>query len=142
MGDAGRRATPAPATPGDPYRPAPGSALARTRNEAWLRDFSPMTLTTLAVGVVVVAVLGSLAFFSGPRRSELPPPIAGEAIVSSPRPVEPAEPPTVSYSPAPVSLATRASLPTRSPTPSHRPASPKPSASSPQPQSTAPRPGS
>lgn len=130
---------------GTRHRPAPGSALARTRDGGWLRDLSPATLTSIAVGLIVVAVIGFLAFFSGPRRSELPPPISGEAILGSPGAAEPAQPPTASYSPAPVSLSTRAVLPSRSPghrpAPGSRPASPKPSAGSPKPRPTTPRPG-
>ncbi|WP_233600791.1 MULTISPECIES: hypothetical protein [Micromonospora] len=103
-----------------------------------------MALTSIAAGLVVVATVGLLAFLSDPRPSELPPPMSGEAILSSPGLVEPAEQPTVSYSPAPVSLSSRATPPSRSPShrprPSSRPASPKPSAGSPQPPSTAPRP--
>ncbi|WP_165439829.1 hypothetical protein [Micromonospora kangleipakensis] len=52
-------------------------------------------------------------------------------------------PPTTAFSPAPVSLSTRASMPTRPPKPTPRPTptgKPKPSRSSPKPQPTQPRP--
>ncbi|GAB3067785.1 VHL beta domain-containing protein [Micromonospora schwarzwaldensis] len=103
-----------------------------TGGEGWLRDPSPATLASVAIGIVVVVLVGTLSFFAMPRRPDLPPPVGGEAILASP---PTADLPTESYSPAPVSLSTRAALPTRSPapprrtTPAARPPAPKPSAS-------------
>ncbi|MEV0003272.1 hypothetical protein AB0H28_13425 [Micromonospora sp. NPDC050980] len=114
--------------------------------DGWLRDPSPATLASVAIGIVVVVLVGTLSFFAMPRRPDLPPPVGGEAILASPRNSTPAaDLPTESYSPAPVSLSTRAMLPTRRPapprrtTPAARPPAPKPSASSAKP--SAPRPG-
>ncbi|MFI5835091.1 hypothetical protein ACIA5A_15605 [Micromonospora sp. NPDC051300] len=120
-------------------RPTPPSG------DAWLRDPSPATLASVAIGVVVVVLVGTLSFFAMPRRPDLPPPIGSEAILASPGNSTPAaDPPTESYSPAPVSLSTRAVLPTRRPAPHRtapatRPPSPRPSANSAKPP--APRPG-
>jgi hypothetical protein len=124
----------------------------RTWGDTWLRDFSPATLVSLAVGLVVVLVMGVLSFFSTPPRPALPPPVGGEAIQLDPTgKADPDLLPTVSYSPAPVSLSTRASMPPRPP--SHRPSrpptrtpspkpSPKPTASQPGPGELAPLPAS
>lgn len=108
----------------------------------WSR--SPATLGSAAVGLIVVVVVGALTVLANPHRSELPPPAAGEAIELGTPDIPAVEPPpTISFSPAPVSLSTRAS---RAPSPT-RPASrspsarPKPSPSSPKPQPTQPRPG-
>ncbi|MFG1673894.1 hypothetical protein [Micromonospora sp. NPDC049282] len=104
--------------------------------EAWLRDPSPATLASVAIGVVVVVLVGILSFFAMPRRPDLPPPVSGEPFLASPGNSTPAaDLATESYSPAPVSLSTRAALPTRRPapprrtTPAARPPAPKPSAS-------------
>ncbi|SBT50901.1 von Hippel-Lindau disease tumour suppressor protein [Micromonospora auratinigra] len=127
--------------------PALGSALARTRNEAWLGDLSPVTLASIAVSLIVVVVVGSMSLFSTPRRAEVPPYSAERVVTDSPAATtepEPEPPPAVSYSPAPVFLSSRQAAPTRShaptrrATPSARPTGPKPSASPPPP---APRPG-
>ncbi|QLQ38939.1 hypothetical protein [Micromonospora robiginosa] len=120
-------------------RPAPPNG------DAWLRDPSPATLASVAIGVVVVVLVGTLSFFAMPRRPDLPPPIGSEAILASPTDSTPAaDLPTGSYSPAPVSLSTRAASPTRRPaphrtSPTARPPAPRPSASSAKPP--APRPG-
>ncbi|WP_446217955.1 VHL beta domain-containing protein [Micromonospora sp. IBHARD004] len=75
----------------------------------------------MAVALRAVMVIGALAF-SPPRRPELPPPIAEEAIEVGPSEArEPEPPPTAAFSPAPVSLSTRASMPTRPPKPTPRP---------------------
>ncbi|MCI4063810.1 hypothetical protein MRQ36_14925 [Micromonospora sp. R77] len=127
-----------------PSRVGPTTAPdGRPWSEAWLRDLSPATLASLAVGLVVLVVAGALTIFHTPPRPELPPPLAGEAIKADPtQSADPDLPPTVSYSPAPVSLSTRASMPPR---PSHRPTpppsrkpSPKPSPSSPTPPTPRP----
>ncbi|MDG4803432.1 hypothetical protein [Micromonospora sp. WMMD980] len=111
--------------------------------DAWLRNPSPATLASVAIGIVVVVLVGTLSFFAMPRRPDLPPPIGSEAILASPGNSTPAaDVPTESYSPAPVSLSTRAAQPTRRPapprrtTPAARPPAPKPSAS----RTTAPAP--
>ncbi|MFI2709091.1 hypothetical protein ACH495_03020 [Micromonospora sp. NPDC018662] len=115
-----------------------------TGGEAWLRDPSPATLASVAIGIMVVVLVGTLSFFAMPRRPDLPPPAGGEAILASPG-TPAAELSTESYSPAPVSLSTRAALPTRSPAPPRRttaaarPPAPKPSVSRTAPP--APRPG-
>lgn len=111
-------------------RPAPSPG------EAWLRDPSPATLASVAIGIVVVVLVGTLSFFAMPRRPDLPPPMSSEPILASPGNSTPvADLSTRSYSPAPVSLSTRATLPTRRPapprrtTPAARPPAPKPSPS-------------
>ncbi len=123
-----------------------GRAARSADRDAWLRDLSPATRASVAVGLVVVVLAGALSFFAMPRRPDLPPPIGGEAILASPdNPTSAAELPTDSYSPAPVSLSTRAALPTRPPTPPRRttptgrPPAPKPSVTTARPP--APRPG-
>ncbi|SCG59309.1 hypothetical protein [Micromonospora humi] len=119
---------------------------AHPSGETWLRDPSPATLASVAIGTVVVVLVGTLSFFAMPRRPDLPPPIGSEAILASPGNSTPAaDVSTESYSPAPVSLSTRAALPTRRPTPPRRttpaarPPAPKPTASRATP--SAPRPG-
>ncbi|MEU7570391.1 hypothetical protein [Micromonospora sp. NPDC049240] len=110
-------------------RPAPPSG-----GEVWLRDPSPATLASVAIGVMVVVLVGTLSYFAMPRRPDLPPPGGAEAILASPG-TPAADLATESYSPAPVSLSTRAALPTRAPAPPRRttaaarPPAPKPSAS-------------
>ncbi|WP_089154529.1 VHL beta domain-containing protein [Micromonospora sp. NBS 11-29] len=113
--------------------------------QVWLRDPSPATVASVAVGLVVVVLAGALSFFAMPRRPDLPPPVSGEPFLVSPAyPTSAAELPTDSYSPAPVSLSTRAVLPTRRPTPPRRTTTasrtpaPKPSVSSTRPPATRP----
>ncbi|MFC4148888.1 hypothetical protein ACFO0M_21755 [Micromonospora mangrovi] len=103
-----------------------------------MRDLSPATLTSLAVGLLVLLVVGAWSIFHTPPRPELPPPRAGEAIKAEPpRSVDPELLPTISYSPAPVSLSTRASMPPR---PTHRPTRPPTRKPSPTPSPSSPRP--
>ncbi|WFE37994.1 hypothetical protein [Micromonospora sp. WMMD998] len=104
-------------------------------DQVLLRGPSPATLASVALGIVIVVLVGTLSFFAMPRRPDLPPPVGSEAILASPAYASPtAEVAAESYSPAPVSLSARAAPRTRPPapprrtTPAARP-SPKPTAS-------------
>ena len=132
--------------------PAPepvGFPSGGVRYDGWLRDLSPATLTSVAAGLIVVVVVGALTFFSTSRHPEPTPPAAEGAVgLGSPEAPEPELPPNLSFSPAPVSLSTRASMPSRAPSPTYRPthtstpsARTKASPSSPTPRPTLPRPG-
>ncbi|WP_243422360.1 hypothetical protein [Micromonospora globispora] len=139
---------------GRPHRVGPAPAPAEFPSggigyDGWLRDLSPATLTSVAVGLIVVVVIAALTFFSASRHPEPAPPAAEGAVdVGSPETAQPELPPALSFSPAPVFLSTRASMPSRAPSPTRRPThtsthSPRPtaSASSPTPRPTLPRPG-
>ena len=132
-------------------RPAPGPLGFPSGGVRYggLRDLSPATPTSVAVGLIVVVVVAALTYFSTFRHPEPAPPTAeGVVGLDSPEAAEPELTPTPFFSPAPVILSARASMPSRAPSPTHRPThtstpSPRPtaSASSPTPRPTLPRPG-
>lgn len=69
--------------------PAPepvGFPSGGVRHDGWLRDLSPATLTSVAVGLIVVVVVGALTFFSTSRHPE--PTAPADAHQHTQRPAE------------------------------------------------------